>query len=217
MTYGVNGAHALADLLPTDEELAALAELIEEIQAGELDALPGEDEAELAGYADVGQLVDLAYANEQQRQAEDATPLPRRSEDRTEWLLSRATRGTLTPGPMFRTPDPSHGCDGAIDEFGRCASRYHHSCMEPVRQSAATSTAEVAQRWRDTLLSTPSSADVALAGEDLLSPDDLFGPGTGPTDLETYQHMKAVLGIGGKADLPSQRAPSTLAHNLGVY
>jgi hypothetical protein len=219
MTYGLNGTYA--DLGPTQEELAALAEVIDEVMAEELGGLPGDDDgAALANLYGASDRIDLAYAAEQQRQAEDGLPLPRRSEDRTEWLLSRASRGTYTPPTMYRAPldmSQSSACDAHQDEFGRCGARFHDAgCVETVRSSAATGSAQAAESWVRTLANAPSSADVELARADLVSPDDLFGP-DGPSDLDTLARARQLLGIGGRADLPARPAPSTAAQQLGIY
>jgi hypothetical protein len=215
-----NGSSAYADLGPTQAELDTLDQVIQEVLAGELGALPGDDEdgpwhdqAALAGYA--SDRIDLAYASEQQRQAEDGLPLPRLAEDRIEILLSRASRGTYTPPPVFREPGPSHGC-GTVDEFGRCSARYHQGhCMETLRGSAATGDHTAARAWSQALLSNPSAAGVTLARADLQSWDDLLDPGTGPTDTETLAVMRRQLGITGKADLPPRADPAPAGPHPG--
>jgi hypothetical protein len=213
-----NGSSAYADLLPTQQELDALGQIIEEIRAEEIGELPGGDwdgDAALSSLEDTGQLVDLAYASEAARQAEDAVPPRRTSEERFSRALDRIAAGSYTLANYYREPEPSHGC-GPLDEFGRCSARYHSgSCFETVRGEPAVAGGEGSDAWNRTLLSNPTSADVTLAREDLASWEDLMD--SSPADTGTYQHMRAVLGIGGRQDLPAPPERSHLARELGLY
>jgi hypothetical protein len=219
MTYP-NGSSAYADLLPTEQEMADLEQVIGEVLGEELGELPDGDYGPWRDdLSQIGAAVDMSVAAEHQRVIENAEPLPRRSEDRTEWLLSRATRGTLTPPTMYRAPldlSQSSACDAHRDEFGRCGARFHQAtCMETVRGEAATGTAQAVQAWNQVLMSNPSSADVTLARADLQRWEDLLDPGTGPADTETLSYMRRQLGIGGKT-LPPRPAPSSAAQ-LGIF
>jgi hypothetical protein len=133
MTYAhPNGGGPFADLLPSEDELQALAEVMAELDGIPPDYLPGEDggeddgpwhdqlgmasddgpdpyelaaEVQVEQLAAIGATVDLAYETERTRAAEDLQPLPRKAEDRTAHLLARIGRGTYTPGGYFRDPD----------------------------------------------------------------------------------------------------------------
>jgi hypothetical protein len=75
--YGVNGQHALADLLPTEQELAELADVMAEIEdegLGDDDYGPWDDQADLSNvhdYSGAFAAVDAAGEAEAQRLAED--------------------------------------------------------------------------------------------------------------------------------------------------
>ena len=219
MTYGLNGTYA--DLLPTQAELDALGEVIEEIRAEEL--LPGGDDEdgpwhdELSQVSDIAHLVDLSVATEAQRQAEDAVPPLRTSEERFSHALGRIAAGSYTLANYYREPEPSYGC-GTLDEFGRCSARFHQGhCLETLRGEPAAAGGDGSEAWNRTLLSSPTAAEVSLAREDLRSWEEMLD--SGPTDTSTYQRMRAVLGIGGKQDMPQQpaRPAGSLARELGVY
>jgi hypothetical protein len=82
--------------------------------------------------------------------------------------------------------------------------------------NAPERTRKEAEAWRQVLMSNPSSGDVALAREDLLTWEELTDADQ-VADQPTLIRMRQVLGIGGKAGLPVSPAPSTLARELGIW
>jgi hypothetical protein len=139
--------HPLADLDPTEAEIAVLNEVLGELGGYPPGYEPPDDDdpgdgpwhdspalayeyGEDADLAEIGGMIDLAHYSEQQRLEEDAEPLPRKAEDRMTHLIDRASRGTYTEHPAFRAAadlangEPIHGC-GPLDEFGRCGSQFH--------------------------------------------------------------------------------------------
>ncbi len=211
--YGRDGATTLADLNPSPEELAELADVLGEVEAdgwddadpgyyGELDPETGLP-PELAntygqGSYDVLSAVSdsIELANQRAAAAAElsAVPLPRRSEDRMAQLLDRAAAGMYD----LSTPDGStHGC-GPLDEFGRCSSPFHAGeCFETFRGEPIGSTPEAMDAWRDTLLSNGRAAvELANANTELaMQADETLA---GPNDLATYHAMRQLLGIGGR-------------------
>jgi hypothetical protein len=131
MTYGLNGTYA--DLGPTQAELAALQEVIDEVLAEEL--LPGGDDedgpwhdgASLANYT--SERVDLAYASEAQRLTEDGLPLPRKA--KTGWTSCSAglpaaptrqapTSALQSPATAAAPWTPTAGARPAITRLAAC-------------------------------------------------------------------------------------------------
>jgi len=183
-----------ADLYPTPEELADLDQVLDEVDAleelGMLDDGPdagwdGEDgySPTLQGLSDT---LDHVQGSEQLRQSYDGLPLPRTSEERFAQALGRVAEGSYTPGPMYRAPQPSHGC-GTVDDFGRCSARYHQPhCIETTRHDAASAGGEASHRWRETLITNQA---VSAALDDAI--DALDDPGPGPA----YEALAEQLGL----------------------
>jgi hypothetical protein len=214
--YGVNGQHRLADLQPSEAELAELADVMAEIEAEEAlpdDYGPWDDSADLSNvydYSGAFAAVDAAGEAEAQRLAEDVeAALERRPsfQTRMDRALDRIGRGTYTTPAYYREPEPSYGCGQGYDDFGRCAARFHQaSCLETARGEAATGSARAVEAWNHTLLANQEAAPIDLAApaldtswEDLLGPDG--GPGA-PADLETLNAMREMLGISSR-ELPN--------------
>jgi hypothetical protein len=241
----VNLGGPLSDLDPTEAELDTLDEVLAELDGypGGEDDGPWHDEAGLANdgldsyelaaevqaeqLAAIGATIDLAYETERTRAAEDLQPLPRKAEDRTAHLLARIGRGTYTPGGYFRDPDDvanagedaPYGC-GLIDaETGRCGARYHSAhCIETVRSSAATGNEEAAHAWRGALLSsTETATELANARRYQGAWEDLLDADT-PTDTDSYQAMREILGLSGPGGgpLPMRPVRGGYADSLGL-
>lgn len=208
----------LADLHPTPEDLAELAEVLSEVEAESygpagLDAYSYDDagpdgldygdpddpatyeQAALSsgGYdvlSDITASIELANQRALARQALERQPLPRRSEDRMAALLARAAAGSYD-----LSQPQEHGC-GPLDEFGRCAGRYHDGgCFETYRGEVATGSARGAEAWRATLLANHQAA-IELANAQGELDREVDGALAGPDDAGTYHAMRAVLGLG---------------------
>jgi hypothetical protein len=233
-----------ADLDPTPDELAALAEVMAELgdYPPGYDPPPDEDlgpwddglggpalayEMDLAADpAEIGALLDLANTQDAQRLAEDELELPVKAEDRIAHLLDRASRHTYTPPAAFRDAtdlangDPGYGCGIYDADTGRCTARYHLStCMETVRGSAATGNHEAASRFKDALLaSTATAVELATAHRYTEGVDDWLAD-PGPTDQPVYQAMREVLGLSGRQHRPEPMRPAAqiTPAELGVF
>lgn len=227
---------ALADLQPSEDELAALLDVLDEVEAvnppgGDEDYGPWRDDADLAAqYEYVAELADGAIGRERIRAAEDAEDAraPRRSfDDKLKRAMDRASRGTLAPGPMDRdrspggrfTTDPETACGAHRDDFGRCGARYHDAgCLEVFRASAATSDADAVGAWNQALLSGAASSGALLASHIEPGWDELLSGEPGPGSAAALEYMREQLGIGGRADLPRppRPIPDSLAEELGL-
>jgi hypothetical protein len=192
-----------ADLDPTPEELADLDEVLDEIEAEEAagllddDELPGEGpwqdaygpEPTLEG---LSATLGSAQGNEAARQSWEGVPLPRTSEERFAQAMGRVAEGSYVPGVMYRPPEPSHGC-GTLDEFGRCAARYHTSptCMQADAAAAAAGGGESSDAWRRALLRNQETASALAEASAVL---DDGGPG-GPASPGAYEQIAQHLGL----------------------
>jgi hypothetical protein len=167
----------LADLEPTGDERRALDEVLGEVEWEEVAGLPpgGDDDEpgaegpwddQLGQLEAIGETLDETHALDGQRIGEDiVAELDRRPND--EAKLARALRriesGTYTEPPQLRgdpaaaaaARDPlgrwASAC-GDLDDFGRCAARYHDpSCHVVTEEAAATGTTAEAEAWNATL------------------------------------------------------------------
>jgi hypothetical protein len=203
----------LAGLDATPEERRALDEALADVEWDEAVAASeagedgpwhdqaggygGDDQARLAA---VGETVDDSYGRAAAVAAEDDEDeqwYARRpsGEDKLARAMGRIGRDSYTPPAYFRAApdarDPlgryAAAC-GALDDYGRCASRFHAAgCHVITDEAASTSTAEAVEAWNDTLAghtlppgvdaealglaspSTPEPWGVADAWSDLLS------------------------------------------------
>ena len=215
---------ALADLSPTDAELADLADVMMDL--GDVDGL-AELFSEMDG-ADPGSYLDgytdpdlqaeldaaeaeLANAGYELASLDLSQPLPnlaaadaaRYAEDAAgmPWASEDRTAYLLdriergTYTPGADLSNASHGC-GPLDDFGRCSSRFHDAlCFETARGEAATGSAVAIEAWRDTLLSGHQAASaVQLANEQLAGAADAAASQV--HDQGTYAAMRGILGLG---------------------
>ena len=129
--------------------------------------------------------MDDSYQRNATRIGEDiVAAIERRpsTEARLASALGRIQAGTYTePGyfqPAQDARDPlgryraSATCGEAVDDFGRCASRFHSSpdCHTVTEGAAATSTAEAVTAWGDTLQDMPRRPGTDAEALGLASP-----------------------------------------------
>jgi hypothetical protein len=180
---------------------------------------PWDDQARLEA---IGDRVDDTYQRNATRIGEDiVAAIERRpsTESRLASAMARIQAGTYTepgyfqPAPDARDPLGRYAAAcGAIDDYGRCASRFHAvGCHVITEEAASTSTPEAVEAWRDTLAghtlppgvdaealslaspSTPEPWGVAYAWSDLL-----HNPEPGPdTDVRAWTLHRM-----GEADQP---------------
>lgn len=213
MTYLGDGVDELLEAIDgmTDEELDQLAAEWEADDAGYDPEGPWRDDA--AQLAAAGRAVDFSYAAEAARASENAGDrafLRRRpnDEDKLARALQRIQRGTYTELAQFRpAPDADSRYDlacGDLDDFGRCAARYHQAgCHQVIECAAATGDAQAASAWRDVLARRTLDPDViGLASPS--GPDPLSGAG----DAWAY-----LLDSGEPGDYPELRA--AVLHEMG--
>jgi hypothetical protein len=224
--YGVNGQHALADLLPTEHELAELAEVMAEIEdEGDDGYGPWDDQADLSNVYDYSGLGRAAAALDATMDAEagrlgediqDAIAGTRRPkfEDKRARAFDRLARGSYAPSGVYAMARDGGGafasgaCGDDLDAFGRCASCFHQvGCREVTRQEAAVGSARAVEAWRDQLLANQETSGIGLAApaldtswEDLLGQDG--GPGV-PADWSTIAEMRRILGLPASRELPN--------------
>jgi hypothetical protein len=213
----VTGPSAFADLNPTPAELAALDEAIAEVDTDEiLYGTPedgGDDDPdgpwhdgtglslEDYGLTEIDQMLSQQATLDRQRQAEDDADAARRRPlfgDKIERALDRISRGTYLPppGPADRDSQGRYtgrACGDGLDDFGRCASRYHRAeCLEVRRGAAATGSAESVDAWNATLRGNAGAARALLAAR-----GEQDGQGEQPHDHTTLAAMRAQMGITG--------------------
>jgi hypothetical protein len=173
-----------ADLDPTPEELADLDDVLDEVDALEAGGMlddeefgPWQDEQAPPDVSSLNATLDGIQHNEQLRQSYEGLPLPKGDEARFAQALGRIAEGSYVPGPMYRAPQPSHGC-GTLDEFGRCSARYHTSptCMQADAHAAAAGGGESTETWVGTLLGNQEVSDaLGEQTEALDAPEDPDG------------------------------------------
>jgi hypothetical protein len=189
-----------ADLDPTPEELADLDEVLDEIELEEAaglldedDELPGEApwQDQAAEFEALEATLDAQQGSEQLRHSYEGLPLPRTSEERFAQAMGRVAEGSYTPGPMYRPPEPSHGC-GTLDDFGRCSARFHEAtCMQADSSAAAVGGGEASGAWVRTLLGNQETASALAEASEVLG--DV--PSGGPADPAAYEAMREHLGL----------------------
>lgn len=188
--YGWDGAASIADLDPTPDELADLADVLAEVGDDGLDDGDDDGSAQLAA---ISEAIELSNARRLAREREDGQPVPRRSEDRIAHLLKRVEHGTYTE--LAQADDGAHGC-GPLDEFGRCSSPFHSGyCYETFRGESATGSAQAAEAWRSTLLGNQQAA-IELANAQAELDAEVDEALAGPNDLASYHAMRGILGLG---------------------
>jgi hypothetical protein len=135
----------LAQVWADQGDLELAADLLAEAGVGAIELSNG-------GFATAFELAEQGRARQETRQAEDAMPMPRTSEDRLAALLGRVSRGTYAPDSQHRAmglASPSSAASqlarhrwsqnspdawnsvmgtapcGSIDALGQCAERFH--------------------------------------------------------------------------------------------
>jgi hypothetical protein len=92
---------------------------------------------------------------------------------------------------MYRPPEPSYGC-GTLDDFGRCAARFHEAtCMQADSAAAAVGGGESSEAWVRTVLGNQETASALAEASEVLDDD---GP-EGPADPAAYEAMREHLGL----------------------
>jgi hypothetical protein len=223
----------LADLDPTDWEREQVAQALEEVAAEGTSSADWPAEPDGPWHDSLPQLddafatMDRAHQLDGVRRAEDiAAQLDRRpsAEDVLARDMRRVEAGTFTE-PVYDPYDSAaSACDGQLDDFGRCASRFHaRDCHQVMEAAAATGDAEAAQAWRGVMLNY--TLDPGVQGFELATPAAEPWTGTdawqelleapGGADRALHEHMIAVLG--GEAApqpgpvLPADQRPDTTA------
>ena len=221
----------LEGLDPTPEERLAFYEALDEVEAEEAAGLYGDDDDGAGSWHDqlhaIGESLDDAYgtsaavAAEDEEDAEWLATRPS-AEDRLARAISRIEAGTYTPPGFFRPPRDIGGglalsCGEALDDFGRCASRFHQAgCMTVTEGAAATGDATAAEAWNATLRGMPSAVDVAAAAAELglatpASPEPGYGLDMWADLLDTSDplsypeiHAQVLAGMGEPGSPPPQ-------------
>jgi hypothetical protein len=178
-----------ADLDPDPYEMLMLEEALAEADAeeaagygdpgdGDPDPDPdGGDGTWQAAMERAGAALDDSAARDAQRLAEDVGDAiggrPPRDEVRAARALRRIESGTYTQPEQLRPARDAGGlfavsCGEALDEFGRCASRFHDpSCHTVAEAAAANGSHAEAEAWAAQLRGQPMDPDVTAAQQQL--------------------------------------------------
>jgi hypothetical protein len=156
-------------------------------------------------------------ARDAQRLAEDVSDslaLRPSAEVKAARALQRIEAGTYTRPATLRPARDSEGlfsvsCGEAVDDFGRCASRFHQpDCHVIMESAAATGSYEEAEAWNATLNGQPSAVDVAGAQAQL----GLAGGQPGADGLD----MRWADTLGDDRELPYEQLRDQLFHRMAL-
>ena len=136
------------------------------------------------------------------------------TEARLASALDRIQAGTYTepeyfqPAPDARDPLGRYAAAcGALDDYGRCASRFHAvGCHTVTEGAAATSTAEAVTAWADTLQDMPRRPGTDAEALGLASP-------AAPEPWGVDDAWSDLLSSGEPGD--SSRLRARLLHSMG--
>jgi hypothetical protein len=191
---------------------------------------------ELDRLHEIGEQVDDTYARNARRVGEDiVSAIERRPKDeaRLASALSRIQAGTYTEPQFFRgdetvaaaARDPLgryRAACGPLDEYSRCASKYHAAgCHVITEGAAATSSATAVEAWRDVLsgYTSPSEA-LGLASPPAPEPGDgtdMWGYVLDSGEPRSYGQLRArMLHEMGESDAPARELDPGLPDVSGI-